>query len=96
MNNIPLEKHIVLSEVRLAYLPTWCGISIAWRKGIPTHFQNHPITRSYRYPSSRYFQQCMGMRSCIAGSNDLNSSATVVRENKLMTRKPNVELRVTL
>ena len=71
MNNIPLEKHIVLSEVWLAYLPTWCSISIAWRKGIPRHFQNHPVARSYRYPSSRYYQQCMGMCSCIAGSNDL-------------------------
>ena len=82
MNNVPLEKHIVPSEVRLAYLPTWCSISIAWKKGIPTHFQNHPITRSYRYPSSRYFQQCMGMRSSIAGSNDLNSSASVVIPEK--------------
>ena len=93
MNNVPLEKHIVLSEVRLAYLPTWCSISIAWKKGIPTHFQNHPITRSYRYPSSRYFQQCMGMRSSIAGSNDLNSSASVVIPEK-MTSKTHVELRV--
>jgi len=93
MNNVPLEKHIVLSEVRLAYLPTWCSISIAWKKGIPTHFQNHPITRSYRYPSSRYFPQCMGMRSSIAGSNDLNSSASVVIPEK-MTSKTHVELRV--
>ena len=94
MNNIPFEKHVVLSEVRLAYLPPWYSMSIAWRKGIPTHFQNHPITSSIDIHLQGItsnvwdvFLQCrLKWLVCRLPSSG----------KKLMALKLNVELRVTL